>query len=106
MRAVARASAALAFAFVWSCAQQQPPPKKKAATPPPEPGKATETVAFDVERRINAAETELQALNPDAAVEHLDAVRMALRDDRFEKYPEARALRTRHKELMDRVPDV
>jgi hypothetical protein len=90
---------------VAGCAQSQPQRAKKA-TAAPDPTKSSEDVGFEAERRINAAESELLALNPDAAVEQLSAAETSLNDPRIRSYPDALALRKRHTDLTAKVPEV
>jgi hypothetical protein len=99
-----RAVLLVAAALALSCAPTQP--VKKKAPPPPDPVLTTEQMAYQAEREINSAETELTALQPDKAEEHLDAARKVLFDAKIDSYPDAAELRSRHKELVDRVPAV
>src|SRR5262245_36237640 len=96
--------ALLAAVIVLGCA----PTKKEVLPPPPpeDPIKTTEQLAYEAERRINSAESELAALEPDKAVEHLDAAQRVLINSKIDSYPDAELLRTRHRELVDRVPVV
>ncbi len=88
---------------VSSCAPTRP---VKKGPPPPDPIKTTEQLAYEAERRINSAESELASLQPDRAVEQLDAAQKMLIDSKIDAYPDAELLRSRHRELLDRVPVV
>lgn len=101
-----RTVALVLFAAV-ACVQQKPVEKRPAANSSPTPGvEAVEELAFEAEREINAAEQALDNMEPDKAAEHLDVADTALSNKQIDRYPEAELLRSRHLELLGRVPKV
>jgi len=104
---IRRASATASFTFFMAaCAPTQ---VSKATTPSAvkaETIASTEAVAFEGEREINYAERDLEELHPDQAIIHLDAAAKALDDAKINQYPDAPALKARHRALLARIPQV
>ncbi len=96
----------LALLAVTSCAETQTP---RAKAPPSDKARAqaSESVAFDAERRINAAENALNALQPDEAEAQLKEAKAIVFDKRIETYPDAQVREeVRKKELAAQVEAV
>lgn len=94
------------MALVAGCSLFSKPAAKKAPPPPPPSIETTEALAHDAEHHINAAEAALGNLQPDQAVEHLNKAEQSFQNAKFDAYPDAELIRTRHLELFKKVPGV
>ena len=75
-------------------------------SPPPPQKQTPDEVAIQAERLINAAERELDERRPDEAARILNEAKAELRKPQLKEYPDDDTLKSRHRALIVRVPEV